>query len=153
MSTQTPARPKAPKLTPKAAYDLYVKACEAAEAAVAKTVPTPMYVGTPKNMMGSLMGGDDGGFDPAKPVYRVNSGVCGFAWIKIRPANGAFVNMLKKRDVGRKGYNGGYDVSSWEFAASIRSSQSLELAEAAVRAAAGVLREAGVECYVQSRMD
>lgn len=54
-----------------------VKAAEA-------LTPTPMIVGTPKNMMASLMGGDDGGFDPAEPTYYVADGVCGFAWVQLK---------------------------------------------------------------------
>lgn len=54
---------------------------DAGTAAATGVVPTPMIVGTPRNMMGSLLGGDDGGLDPAKPIYRVDGGVCGFAWI------------------------------------------------------------------------
>lgn len=147
MNAPAVARPKAPKMSPEAAYNLYVRACEAADKAAAACVPQPMIVGSARSPL------FDDRIDESKPMYYVSEGVCGFAWIKIRPASGPFVNMLKKRDVGYKAYNGGYEVSSWEFAGSLRGSQSMARAEAACRAAAAVLSEAGVECYVQSRMD
>jgi hypothetical protein len=36
---------------------------------------------------------------------------CGFSWVRIKPARGAFVNFLKKNDIGRTDdYMGGFVV-------------------------------------------
>jgi hypothetical protein len=35
---------------------------------------------------------------------------CGFSWVKIRPAKGRFVAMMKDQDIGRTGMEGGYDI-------------------------------------------
>lgn len=149
MTTTAPA----PRFTAAQARALFRKAQAAAEAAGQAAVPTPMIVGTPKNLLGSLMGGDDGGLDPDKPIYFVNEGVCGFADVVIRPATSSFARWLAKQDIGYKSYYGGRDLPSWVLAPSLRGSQSLERAEAACRAAAAVLTEAGINAYVTSRMD
>lgn len=138
-----------PKMGKREAYSLYVKAAAAAEKAAKACTPTPMVVGTAKAIFGP--GSND--IDPSKPTYYVASGVCGFADIVIRPARGAFVSMLKARGVGRKGYYGGWSVRSYEFASSTRRSQSYEVAVAAAQAAAAVLRDAGIDAYVDSRLD
>jgi len=137
------------KLTKTQAYSLYVKACQAAEKAAAACTPTPMIVGTSKAIIGP--GSNDIDYD--KKTWFVPSGVCGRASVVVKPANSTFVNMLKKRDVGYKNYYGGWSIGSYEFAASTRSSQSMEIAQAAARAAAGVLYEAGLNVTVDSSMD
>jgi hypothetical protein len=120
---------------------LYTTAHNAGMAAGMNHVPTPMMVGTAKSLF-------DNSIDESKPVYRVNSGVCGFAWVSIRPARGKLVNWLKKNGIGRKNnYEGGYQVSVFEFG------QSMEQKEAYARAFAKVLRENGIDAYAGSRMD
>jgi hypothetical protein len=75
---------------------------EAGVTAVEKLNVTPMLVGTPKNLVGSLMGGDDGGFNTEKPVYYVADGVCGFGWVNLKAEKGEagaearkFLNFVK----------------------------------------------------------
>jgi len=130
----------------KAAYEIYVKASEAAEAAVRACRPTPMIVGSPTTPFGNEI-------DETKPTYFVEGGVCGFASVVIKPARGSLVALLKQRGIGRKSYYGGWDVSSWEFAPSIRRDQSYERACAAANAAAIVLRSYGINAGVDSRID
>jgi hypothetical protein len=79
----------------------------------------------------------------------VMDGVCGFAWITIKPANSAFANFLKKREdvQSHKGYYGGLEV--W-----VRGyGQSMARKEAYARAFAAVLRENGINARAESRMD
>ena len=119
---------------------LFAKADAAGLAAGKAARPTPMVVVQRANP-----------FDDTSPITRryapVMDGVCGFAWIKIRPATGSFVRWLKARDKGYKSYTGGYDISVNAF------EQSLERKAAYARAFAAVLTEAGMTAYPQSRMD
>ena len=76
-------------------------------------------------------------------------GLCGFAWIIVKPARGPFVTYCKRNDIGRKHvYPGWYIGARGPF-----DSQSIERKEAYAYAFAGVLREHGVNCYVGSRLD
>jgi len=133
-------------MTKTQARTLFVKAVAAGEAAVKACTPVPMYVGTPTTPLGNDI-------DYSKTVYKVNDGVCGFGYVIVKPARGAFVALLKEKGIGWKHYYGGWAVSAREFAPSIASSQSYEKAMAAARAAAGVLLEAGVGCYPEGRLD
>jgi hypothetical protein len=131
------------------------EARSAAEHAASACIPRPILVGTPKDPLASMMGKDDGGFDEKEPVYYVAGGVCGFAWVKIKPARGKFVTWLKSKKIGRRDeYAGGYLISSTEFHRPAGALvQSLEIAEAVAGAAAQVLRNNGVPAFVESRMD
>lgn len=81
-----------------------VKNADAAgRAAVAAMRPVPMVVGTPRNMMASLMGGDDGGFDPDQPTYYVADGVCGFAEVVVRSEKGPGGTEARKFEKWLKG--------------------------------------------------
>ena len=101
---------------------------------------TPMVVGSPSTPLGSDI-------DPSKPTYFVESGVCGFAGVVIKPARGKFVSLLKKCGLGWKHYYGGFYMTCREFG------QSLARKEAYCEAFASILGEAGIRCYVDSRMD
>ena len=101
---------------------------------------SPMVVGTPTTLFGSKI-------DYSKPTHVVESGVCGFAGVVIKPARGKFVSYLKSLDMGYKHYYGGYYVPVREFG------QSLTRKEAYAEAYSKVLSEAGMRCYVDSRMD
>ena len=57
--------------------------------------PTPMVVGTPTTPLGNDI-------DYSKETYYVADGMCGFAWINIKPSRGKFVKFLKDNDIGRK---------------------------------------------------
>lgn len=119
---------------------LYDKAHAAGKAAGDKHVPVPMHVVQRENP-----------FDDNSPIVKayapVLGGVCGFAWVNIRPGNHPFVNWAKKSDKGHKSYYGGYDI--W-----VRGyGQSMECKEAYAQAFAEVLREAGIKAHAMSRMD
>ena len=101
---------------------------------------TPMVGGSPSTPLGSDI-------DYSKKTYFVEGGVCGFAGVVIKPARGKFVSYLKKLGMGYKHYYGGWYVSVREFG------QSLTRKEAYAEAFAKVLGEAGMRCYVDSRMD
>jgi len=130
----------------KTAYDILVEASEAAEAAVKACRPTPMIVGSPSTPLGNDV-------DPTQQTWFVEGGVCGFASVVIKPARGKFVTELKNRKIGGAHYYGGYSVSSWEFAPSIRRDQSYERACAAAAGAVNVLQSYGINAYVDARID
>ena len=127
------------------AATLFATAHAAGNAAVQTATVTPMIVTQCQNPLD----------DSSTPVrqYFVEDGVCGFASVVIKPARGKFVALLKKRGIGGAHYYGGYSVSSWEFAPSIRQDQSYERACAAARGAVEVLKSYGINAYVDSRID
>ena len=108
---------------------LYGMAHSAGVKAAESVVPKTMYV-------------RDG-----ETTYAVEDGVCGFAWVNIRPARGKFVSWLKRSGIGRKSYEGGYDLHIFEFG------QSMTRKEEYAKAFAKVLRDNGVTAYSRSRMD
>lgn len=130
----------------KSAYDILVEVSEAAETAVKACRPTPMIVGSPSTPLGNDV-------DPTQQTWFVEGGVCGFASVIIKPARGKFVAELKKRKIGGAHNYGGYSVSSWEFAPSIRRDQSYERACAAAAGAVNVLQKYGINAYVDARID
>ena len=76
---------------------------------------------------------------------------CGFAWVKITPARGKFVNYLKSNNIGRNGIYGGWEVSSNVF--NPHNTQSLTFKEVISSAFANALNEHGIRAYVQTRSD
>ena len=119
---------------------LYKKAWAAGAEAANATVPTPMAF---QNALGL-----NDGFDWNRPYEVVADGACGFAWVKIRPANSAFGRWLKK--VGKvkyASYGGGYDIWISDY------NQSVQRKEAHAEAMAKVLQAAGIKAYAQSRLD
>jgi hypothetical protein len=140
------------KLTVADMKALIARAAEAGEKAYRDAIPTPMVVYTPKNMMASLMGGDDGGADPNEPVYGVAEGVCGTAWVNIKPGGSRFARFILKEGMGRAdSYRGGVNLSPYSICGD-RGSQSLTRWEAAAHAIAEVLRDAGIKAYGESWM-
>jgi hypothetical protein len=138
------------KLSKTEMRELLDRAIAAGDAAFRAAIPTPMVVYTPKNMMASLMGGDDGGPDSSKPVDVVNEGVCGVAWVNVKPGGSRFARWLIKEGCGRTdSYRGG--VSLYTIGGD-RMSQSLTRKEAAAQAVAEVLREAGIKAHAESWM-
>lgn len=115
------------------------KARLAGLAAVDAMNPTPMVVTERTNPL------DDA--SPVKKAWYVADGVCGFAWITVRPGNSPFANWLKKNGLARKAYGGGVDIWVSEF------NQSMQRKEAYAGAFARVLSEAGITAYMGSRMD
>ena len=75
---------------------------------------------------------------------------CGFAWVRIRPARGAFVNFLKKIEAGRTDdYSGGYVI----YNPSGNSTQWMDAKYDGACAFAAVLREYGIKANAEQRMD
>ena len=119
---------------------LYAKAHAAGMAAGNACVPVPMVVlhrADPLNDNSPVV----------KRYAPVMGGVCGFAWIKVRPARGSFYDYCKANGLGMKDYDGGWSIWAREFG------QSMECKEAYAYAFAGVLNEAGIKAYPMSRMD
>ena len=77
----------------------------------------------------------------------VDDGMCGFAWVKVRPANGKMARWLKAQDKGSKAHDGGWVVYVHDFG------QSWERKASAARATAAVLVKHGIDAPYDSRMD
>lgn len=77
----------------------------------------------------------------------VEDGVCGFAWVNIKPATGPFVKYLKAQGIGHKAYHGGWDIWISDYG------QSMTRKEAHARAMAEFLRTHGLVAHANSRMD
>ena len=105
-------------------------------------VPEPMIVVQHKNPW-------DMNSEIVKQYAPVMDGVCGFAWITIKPANCAFANFIKKREdvQSHKGYYGGLEIWVGDYG------QSMERKAAYAGAFAAVLRENGINARAESRMD
>lgn len=120
--------------------ELYNRADAAGRAAVSGFTPVPMVVGTAIGFSNQI--------DPSKPTYFEADGVCGFAWVNVKPGNSAFANWLKKSSKARPdSYYGGVTIWVSEF------NQSMQKKEVYAHAFAKVLAEAGVKAYAASRMD
>ena len=118
---------------------LYQRADEAGTAAAKAAGVVPMVVQQHARVM-----------DDASPVVKqwfVEGGVCGFAWVQVKPANCGFAKWLVESGHARKGHEPGVCLWVHQFG------QSLQRKEAYAHAFARVLCEAGVKCYSQSRMD
>ena len=116
---------------------LYNKAREAGLAAGSKTVPVPMNVAQVDPMSGAVL----------KVYPQIDDGVCGFAWVNVKPGNSPFANWAKKAGLARKAYEGGVQFWVGDF------SQSMARKEDYAYAFAKVLNDAGVKAYANSRID
>jgi len=125
MESMTKAKPAA-NAKDQAMQLIYNEARIAGLKAVKDLVVTPMIVG---------------GYEP------VLDGVCGFAWIVIKPANCAFANWARREGLGRTGYGGGLHIWVGDF------DQSYEKKQAYAWAFAEVLRNAGYMAYSDGRLD
>ena len=102
-------------------------------------------VGVPKFIVGDAIGFSNE-IDYTKKTY-VLDGLCGFAWVNISPARGAFVTYLKSKKIGGKAYYGGYEFWVHEFG------QSVDRKSAFAGAFAEVLRSYGIPASAGSRLD
>ncbi len=75
--------------------------------------------------------------------------MCGFAWVHFENGRAPFVNWLKKNNLGSKHWRKGYIL--WNPAKC--GTQSIDVLESSARAFANVLRENGIDCNAQSRLD
>lgn len=142
MTTTTTA--PAVKMTAAQCAALDALADKAGREAAEACVPTPMNVGTPRDMLGSLMGGDGGGFREDQPIYHVAQGICGTAYVLIRPGTSPMARFVKKHRGGWKGHYGGTQFTVRGYG------QSYERSMAYARAYAGVLADAGLRAYTDS---
>ena len=107
----------------------------AGEAAAAAAVPTPMVVSDRRS----------------GKTWHVSEGMCGFAWVIIRPGNSRVANYLKKEGKGsRSGYYGGVSVYAHPATG---NGMGIARKEAYARAYADVLRGYGVAATPMSRLD
>jgi len=145
------------KVLPKVDWaPIYKKAIQAGQKAMAECAPRPMVVQQHQNIA------DDN--SPIEKEWFVESGVCGFAWVLIRPANCSFVHWFKKqyptRDgsriyadnenhiYGGRAYYGGFDLSIMD------GGQSYERKITYAEAMAKVLAEEGkLKVRVGGRLD
>jgi hypothetical protein len=118
---------------------LFNLAKEAGDSALAACVPVPMVVCEHANPL------DDS--SALVKAWNVPSGVCGFAWVVVRPGNCSFALWLKKHKGAARGYHGGMQL--WTHA----GGQSIEKKEAYARAFADVVRASGIDAYLDSRED
>lgn len=135
------------KMTQKQARDLHQKAHAAGLAAVEQCRPTPMVVQQHANQL------DDN--SPVVKQWHVPDGPCGFAWVSIKPCRGPFVTFCKKNGIGsRSDYHKAWHITPWDTKAGrTAQSQSIELKSAYCGAYAQVLREAGINAWMESRLD
>jgi hypothetical protein len=118
---------------------LYDAAHKAGMDAGNAAVPTPMVVQQHANMA------DDN--SQVVKQWFVGEGLCGFAWIVIRPGNCSFARWLKSKNLANKHYYGGVSVWVRDFG------QSMTRKEAYAYAFAKVLKDAGITAYADSRLD
>jgi hypothetical protein len=136
------AAEKAERLARYARFAAVYQLADAAGAEAAeKASPTPMVVVQHANPL-----------DDSSPVVRqyapVEGGVCGFAWVTVRPGNCSFALWAAKNKGWSKAYHGGMQL--WVSA----YGQSMERKDAYAQAFAAVLRdELGIRAYSGSRMD
>ena len=120
--------------------EIYKEADRAGMEALNKCLPNPMIVEQHVNQL------DDN--SPVAKSWFVEDGVCGFAWVNVKPGNSPFANFLKANDLGRKdSYYGG--VTIWVTA----GNQSMQKKEAYAEAFAEVLNQNGIKAYAASRLD
>jgi hypothetical protein len=118
---------------------LVTKAHAAGMAAGDAAQPTAMVVSEHANAL------DDA--SPVRKQWYVADGVCGFAWVTIRPGTSSFARWMVKHGHARKAYGGG--ISTWVS----QFGQSMQRKQAYAAAFAKVLSEAGINAYADSRMD
>lgn len=121
---------------------LWIKAKMAGMEAGNTKNPVPMVVSEHEHPL------DDS--STIKNSWFVPGGVCGFAWVKIKPATSAFAKWLKEYEGPHgtyNGYYGGLEYSIHEYG------QSLEKKEAHAMAMAKVLSDGGIKAFASSRMD
>ncbi len=135
------AAEKAARLSRYADFErVYKLAHLAGVEAAAASVPVPMHVVQRANPL-----------DDSSPIVKqyapVMDGVCGFAWVTVRPANCSFAIWAKKNKGWRSAYNGGMQLWVSDF------DQSMTRKKAYATAFAQVLRENDIPASSSSRMD
>ncbi len=140
LGKQSASRESSPLFTTKQAEQLLRDAHTAGLLAGNDATPTPMTVGTPTTPLGNQI-------DYTKRTYYVSEGVCGFAWVVIRPGNCSLARQAVKLGLAHTNYGGG--VSVWVN----DHGQSLERKQKHAQAYAKVLWEHGINASSESRID
>lgn len=118
----------------------YSEAVKAGQEAANAKRPTPMIVAEHTNPL------DDN--SPILQSWNVPDGVCGFAWVNVKPGNSAFAKWLVKLGIARKdSYYGGVTIWIRDY------NQSYERKLAHAEAMAKVLTAYGIRCYASGRLD
>jgi hypothetical protein len=118
--------------------ELYNKANQAGHEAGIAHQPRPMIF-TEADIHGNPK--------PDAVQYYEPEGLCGFAWVVVKPATSSFARFLLKYKMARTGYYGGLQIWISEH------DQSFERKQAHAEAMAKVLVEAGYNAYADSRLD
>ena len=104
------------------------------------SIPTPMIVQQHKNQL------DDS--SSVTESWYVGDGVCGFAWIQVKPGTCSFARWLVKEGKGKRdSYYGGISIWVREF------NQSYERKMAYAQAFANMLVTAGIRASSNGRLD
>lgn len=120
--------------------ELYTFADRKGKEAAEVCSPTPMAVGQAKSLFSNEI-------DRSKPVYIVEDGPCGFAWVWFK-GNTAWGRWAKKQGHAKNHYPKGLYIWVSGY------NQSIQRKEAYAQAFAKVLRENGVtDAYADSRLD
>lgn len=120
--------------------EILAEADAAGKAAVEKLNVVPMVVSSHVNQL------DDN--SPVVKQWYVPDGVCGFAWVNVKPGNSPFANFIKAKGIGRAdSYEGGVRISISDY------NQSLQKKEAHAIAFAEVLQAHGIKASGMSRID
>lgn len=122
--------------------EIYDEAHKAAYEAASNFRPTPMIVSMHENML------DDN--SPIQKQWYVSDGVCGFAWVHIKPANCKFAKWLLANDYAHKdSYYGGINIYVGYF------NQSMQRKEIYAAKFIEVVQQylPDLKIYSQSRMD
>lgn len=121
--------------------ELWKKAVAAGTAAGATVQPKPMVVTQHANML------DDA--SPVEKAWIVADGLCGFAWVNVKPGTSSFAKWLVREGHARRdSYYGGVTVWISDYG------QSVTRKTAYAEAMAKTLREAGIpRTFAQSRLD
>ena len=98
-------------------------------------IPTPMLIR------------EEIGPNPGRIYGPIMDGVCGFAWIVIKPGTCRAARMAKELYRARTAYGGGMQIWVNDYG------QSMTRKAAYAEAFARVLQGAGIKAYADSRMD
>jgi hypothetical protein len=80
-------------------------------------------------------------------VWHEPEGVCGFAWVVVKPGTSPFARWLKAQGHASKHYAGGVSIWIGDY------NQSMQRKEAHAEAMVKVFAAADIQCYADSRMD
>lgn len=121
--------------------NLHQKAHQAGLDAVKELTVVPMVVGEETYPF-------SGKLDTSKPMEYIADGVCGFAWINIKPATSKFARWLKNQKIAdTDSYYGGITIWVGDF------NQSYQKKMEYARAYAEVLNAAAYNARAMGRLD